>query len=291
MMIKPGVSYITDKFVPKQYAYDDRYIALLDILGFTQFIQTSIDNPDARQNINEALTSIYLSQPSKWLIDPDGKHITLPQSPDGIRTYIFSDHILVTAPVTPGGLNKLLNECWKLFGNLLYSCSVLLRGAIVKGKVYDDTQIIYGPGVIDALKNEKNIATYPRVILDFQVAKDYKHYLSSNSSSGIPVREYDPTFSKEIKLMLNTIPIREDSDGINFIDVLSCHPSWLEKYDPAKDKRSFLSHQTWLSFVKNFINTNLEIQKDEKIKMKYVWLKNYFNLALDRFPKYQIDKL
>ena len=289
-MIKSGVSYTSDKFIPKQYKYEDRYIAFLDILGFTSFIQKSLDNPDAQRNINEALTSIYISQPFKWLVDPEGKHLNLPQSSDGIRTYVFSDNILVSAPLTPGGLNKLVNEAWKLFGNLLYSCSVLLRGAIVKGKLYDDTQIVYGPGLIDALKKESEVAYYPRVVLDAEVAKTYIAYANDNKS-GIPVREYDPTYGKEIALILNAIPIKEDVDGISFIDVLSCYPTWLEKYDPAMDKRSLLTHQKWLSCMKSFIEGNLEAQQDEKIKMKYVWLKNYLNLSLDKYKHYGIGKL
>lgn len=290
-MIKPGVSYSTDKFIPKEYKYVDRYIAFLDILGFSKFIQTSLDNKDAQRNINEALTSIYISQPSKYLVDPNGQHLKLPQSPDGIRTYVFSDNILVSAPVTPGGLNKLVNESWKLFGNLLYNCSVLLRGAIVKGKLYDDTQIVYGPGLIDAYKKGTEVAYYPRVMLSFDVAKDYRAYSNDNESSGIPVREYDPTYNKEIKLILNTIPIKEDFDGINFIDILSCHPTWLEKYDPVTEKRGNLTHEKWLSCMRSFVKENLEVQKNEKIKMKYVWLKNYFNITLEKYPNYDIGRI
>ncbi len=128
----------------------------------------------------------------------------------------------------------MINESWNLFGKLLYSCSVLLRGAISKGQLYDDTQIVYGPGLIDAYKKSSEIAYYPRVMLSYDVAEDYRVYSDNNKSSGIAVREFDPTYCKEINLILNTIPIKEDYDGINFIDILSCYPTWLEKYDPKK---------------------------------------------------------
>jgi hypothetical protein len=57
------------------------------------------------------------------------------------------------------------------------------------------------------------------------------------------------------------------------------------------EKRGILTHQKWLSCLKSFIEGNLKAQQDEKIKMKYVWLKNYLNLTLDKYKQYGIGKL
>lgn len=290
----PNVEYTTDKFIPDNVSYSTKYIAYLDILGFRSLINMSKSNFELRTKISQSLTSLYLAQPTKYLINPQGKHINLPKHPDGISTYIFSDNILITAPETLGGLNKIVNEIWNIFGILAYNCESLIRGALVKGEIYDDTQIVFGPGLIDAYEKETTVSVYPRVIFSNSVKNDYLALLEEQDMSKFATKEYHSLDEKNFNLqstVFNKQPIRLDQDGLTFLDVLECRPTWIEKYDESKDKRSHLSHKDWLQTIKKIIVDNLNMQHDEKIIMKYNWLKSYFNLINNTYYDYGIGQI
>lgn len=291
MEMIPNVEYKTGKFIPNAAKYEMKYVAYLDILGFSELIRKSITDTELHKKICNVLTSMYRAQPDKYVINPEGKHIGIPKNPDGICVYVFSDNILMTAPITLGGLNKLANEIWTLYGNLAFNCNSLVRGSIVKGLMYDDTQIAYGPGLIDAYQKESNIAIYPRIILSDEVYKDYIQLLETESMTDYATKEYhcfDEVNWKLENISYSKYPITVDWDGLAFLDVLSCYPNCM-KHDPQKKIWGFINYSDWLIIIRNIIINNLASNKDEKIKMKYIWYRNYFNKTIKDKNDFSID--
>lgn len=66
--------------------------------------------------------------------------------------------------------NKAFNELCNILGNLTYRCltsgGILLRGAVSKGTMHIDENIILGDALIRAYSLESSCAVYPRIIID-----------------------------------------------------------------------------------------------------------------------------
>lgn len=233
--------------------YRERYVAFLDILGFSELISFSVG-----QNASITVDQIrsILEVP-----EPVGKEqIVLGRIGDismsGHRLTAFSDCIIITTDVTEQGLIHLLQHVEKI-GFRLARLGALYRGGIARGLVYHDEQYVFGPAVLDAYELEKR-AQMPRVLLSDSV-------IQAGCSAAEPVKTI---FSR---------CIRTDSDGEAFVNYLRILRMMADADGPLPEDLAAL-HADIQSFVTREL---LRFENSPKERHKLEWFEAYFRWATD----------
>lgn len=140
-------------------AYDDRYVAFVDILGFSSIVSQSETDEVLVGNLSTALEGISRRA-------SHARSTAL-----GMEATAFSDAVVLSVPTSPDGLAHMLQTIADLSADLL-SLNMLFRGAIVKGKLLHTTDAIFGPALIAAYKLETNVSFHPRIMVSPQVYQD-----------------------------------------------------------------------------------------------------------------------
>jgi hypothetical protein len=180
-----------------QPVYSDRYVAFIDILGFSQIVRHSVNLPWQTEELVRILERI--SNRTKPLeIDT--------MFGDDFRAQSFSDCIVLSEKATNLGLEHLLFAVSQLALDLLAN-GVLTRGAIAKGKLHHTDKIVFGPALVDAYRIESTIAAFPRILLDRETHRDFKVMLETGRKTFIA-----SGFEAEVL---------HDDDGPPFLDILS----------------------------------------------------------------------
>jgi hypothetical protein len=141
--------------------YSERYVAYIDILGFSEIIKRSETNPRLYEELVKKLSEIQAREPIEGEEAIDFQFQT------------FSDSIVVSVSSELRGLAYLLNAIY-IFALDLMQESLLIRGAIAKGKLYHKKGVMFGPAFIEAYRLEQTVAKYPRVVLSKQTYEDHK---------------------------------------------------------------------------------------------------------------------
>jgi len=142
------------------YAYPEKYVAFLDILGFSDLVERADEDPELRKGLAEVL---HIFQ------------TTCGSNPaTGTRVTQFSDSLVITANRTEQGLYSILHGCEWLTMNLI-QYAVLLRGGVAVGRVSHEAHILFGMGVNRAYQFEKSGGP-PRIGLAAEVMADLSGY-------------------------------------------------------------------------------------------------------------------
>jgi hypothetical protein len=144
--------------------YEDRYIALIDIMGWSSTVRKSEKDEAARLAVHRAARAISQLSESAANVNavkfPEEEHFP----PSDIRVSYFSDTVVVSLPISTTAALYMMAFLRPL-------CEVLLndghymRGAIVRGPVHHSARALYGPAVVDAHLLESKTAVYPRVLI------------------------------------------------------------------------------------------------------------------------------
>jgi hypothetical protein len=139
--------------------YRERYVALLDLLGFKELVKNAETNQSEHENLIQSLNRLRDTLCNHPAID--------------MRFSFFSDTIIVTAEHSPQGLWQLLTSICTLTRNLLQN-NVLVRGGMTRGRTLHNEQFVYGTAVSRAAIKEKEEAKNPLTLLSSEVYEDAK---------------------------------------------------------------------------------------------------------------------
>jgi hypothetical protein len=177
--------------------YSDRYVAFVDILGFSSIVRNSAQSPYQAAELVRALDRIS----ERWSNEAlKGTHEMLGSD---FKAQAFSDCTVLSEAATPKGLHYLLLMVSQ-FALDLMAIGFLVRGGIAKGGLYHSKHAVFGPAFLDAYALERDIAKYPRIIVDQHTHQDYV------------LNKPPETWDKFIRPVL-----RHDDDGPVFVDVLA----------------------------------------------------------------------
>lgn len=149
-------------------AYQEKYVAFLDILGFKEIVKSS-----SNKNGNHGKSKIHQALRYMDIIAEMNDQAANNINKENVIRHI-SDSIILSYPVH--NFELLLESVATLQFNLA-EYGMYLRGAITFGEVFDEDGPIYGPGIIEAYELESSHAIYPRVILSESVLKKEKETL------------------------------------------------------------------------------------------------------------------
>lgn len=175
--------------------YARRHIAYLDILGFTDLIRTS-GSPVAPGVPLAAVQSLLLRATN---------HLNLDTGAAEWNGYWFSDTVVITASPDLAGLRTVLRHAHAVYGALLARGS-LLRGGVALGDIYETSNLLFGPGLVDAYEVEQ-VAVHPRIAVADQIFEGHREALHNGDS---PSRVFH---------------LLREADGVPFVDPLATTPA------------------------------------------------------------------
>lgn len=173
--------------------YHPKYVAFLDVLGFSELVRAGDADPGVRDIILGIIAVL---------------RETLARNPRvGFQFTQFSDCIVMSADCNAYGLHAVFGGCRMLVTNLL-SHGVLLRGGIAMGNLAHTEQALFGMGLLTAHRMDTSggaprIALDPSIlaeIADYGPDRGFEEQVRVNPQDQTPMlhtllefEEYDPT--------------------------------------------------------------------------------------------------
>ena len=139
--------------------YQQKYVAFLDMLGFSNLVQQSGSDPSAHARVLEAIERL--------------KETACDNPKTGMISTYFSDCIVLSCDRSPRGLNDMLRSLTMIAENLLV-VDVLVRGGLAMGAMHHDRQLMFGPAMLDAYRMESKEVGHPTVLIAPEVQADIK---------------------------------------------------------------------------------------------------------------------
>lgn len=177
-----------------------RYCAFVDVLGFSELI-LRLKRRDLTPENLQNLLSIVHAPPSEYQAD-------LFQG-SSLQSQSISDAVCLSAAASEAGLAHLL-YCLDQLALRLLEEGFFVRGAIVKGRLFHDEQMVFGEALVNAYKLESEVARYPRIMIARDVAADIKAFYEALS--------HQTEFSMEELQFIDCV--KQAEDGPYYLDVL-----------------------------------------------------------------------
>jgi hypothetical protein len=137
--------------------YRDCLVSYFDILGFRHMVE--VWGPE---KIRVALAELLSLSSQEFPL----RRVTL----RGLST--FSDHVVRTVPIEGLDADQLLmtlqfelSEIQHIQANLATK-GIFVRGAVTRGAIYINEEIVFGPALVHAYELEQKTAIYPRIVFD-----------------------------------------------------------------------------------------------------------------------------
>jgi hypothetical protein len=242
---------------PGANSFEDRFVAYVDILGFSDIVTRAATDTDTFEIVRDALKDVdaqvqQLEEHRRRgaTLDPAAKFLT-GHTPTEMTA--FSDCYLISSKVSDAmGAWSVFAAVQALGANLLVH-DILTRGAVVCGRAYHHGRIAFGPAIIEAHNIERYVANYPRII----VTDDAREAIRWENEN-----------------MWHGQLLRQDNDGCSFINVLVPPLSRGVRISrPVAVGDHFLKSRSFLE--KRLIESRSNLRYLSKVR----WLVRQFNFA------------
>jgi hypothetical protein len=169
--------------------HEECIVTYIDILGFKNFVASSVLDPATRAGILQALTEFNQEMGNHSTVTVEGEEDTRPSKKFDVRN--FSDSILRfrrlgdEVDIGQAVSHEVLDICFAQA--TLLEHGVLLRGGMTIGKLSFNCKHVYGPALLKAVELEKRVAIYPRIVADDKI---HQHF-SDAANRGEPFIDTD----------------------------------------------------------------------------------------------------
>jgi len=225
---------MADKQEPR---YEKRLVLFLDVLGFSEIIDSTAKKPETLVKLIKALDELRGIHVDRSVLK---------------RVTHFSDSIVVSYRIDKqAAAFSLLSGI--AFGVIrMVEHGYLLRGAVTIGDLYHSKDHVVGPAMVKAYRMESKEANYPRVIVDPQI---FALARSNPGETNTPEQEEEHVRNYTTK----------DKDGRYFFDYVSWD-SVVEVTGGENDR-----YPAYLKKLSRLIEAGLK-HSDPHVKEKYLWL-------------------
>jgi hypothetical protein len=222
--------------------YSDRYVAFVDLLGFSSIVRQSEHDQTSKRfdALVGALTEI-------------GSHHPSLNASDDFQFQSFSDSVVMSSAPTPTGLVQILSSISDLAIRLLKT-SLLIRGAIAKGKLYHKQPVIFGPALLDAYSSEVNIAKFPRIVISREVYEDFQKIAGGMKLPQVLLAEDGPPYLHvfaKFRMLNEAAPTPEFLDSEEVRETQLCRAAIQILLDGSIYQPSHYEKLLWLSIYWN----------------------------------------
>lgn len=222
--------------------YTHCYFAFLDLLGFKEIVRTKTCSEIA-DIFEEAKKRFCIRE----IIDKDKTVPLVP--PEDIHYYIMSDSICVYIKDTvKSALSVLMWICLDFQVRMLcLETPIFVRGSISQGDVFEDQNVLFGPGMVEAYLRAEKLARVPRII--------------------IPANIYDQTIDRTDKAFLDVLT-HPEQDGFHVLN-------YINFFCTAKSTLKYRENVN--NYISNALNTSLDQSIREKFLYAKTWMEYYYN--------------
>lgn len=250
--------------------YEDRVLAFVDVLGFSEAVKGTIK--DDREVAEETLRISQLidgiqsdldihNKRSKEIFKFTDEQIKMVSGTRVVNQ--FSDSIVLSFSIKEeSGIFLMLLDILFLHVTALQH-NFLLRGAIVRNKLLHTQEKIFGPALVEAYEMERNLAIYPRIVLDEEIIELSRKYFGKQN--GPDTEEH---FVRSL--------LKRDFDGMYYIDYFEAIETELD--NQIEDMPEYLSRL-------RTIIMKISRMKNPSIRSKFLWLKEKYNETLGAYKK------
>ncbi len=237
--------------------------AYLDILGYRDLIDRAFKEGRAEEELKKLRLALNASYEIFRERSP-----TISDVPKVWELRAFTDNIVLGCPLVFG--EEAGAEMFHVFFTLaafqfeMLRRGFFLRGGIAVGDLYMDSEIVFGPALLEAYKAEDCLARDPRIVLAPSAVNQTQIQLARFASV-----ERSPHFRSLLK----------DADGQIFLDYLE------ETVLIAVDESGPFFNA--LTEHKKIVEAKLvEFKKNPRIWSKYAWVANYHNFFCERYSHF-----
>lgn len=189
----------------KNVVIKKRFVAFLDILGFSSMIKSDFIKYSGGNPYYSILRNAH-AETNKFA------------KQNNLELLQFSDSVVLTSPFNKNNLVEFIYIVKSLQYNL-FKGGVLCRGGISYGKHIFEEGFLYSYGMLEAYELERNIARYPRIVISSDLVDMAVHEWN------MPPRD---------------IPIIRENDGVCFVDFIRDQA----QKEVSSCFKKFFSHQT-----------------------------------------------
>lgn len=136
--------------------YQERLVAFVDMLGFTEFVNQSETQPQMVGWLHDAVEAARTSSIS--LQETASGHPN-----DSLQITNFSDSIVISDLADEVGFGQVMFATMEVALRLQY-LGILVRGGIGTGKLFHRDRLLFGPAFIEAYELERSVATAPQIV-------------------------------------------------------------------------------------------------------------------------------
>jgi hypothetical protein len=253
--------------------YEQRLCAFVDILGFRELVERSLDRPHLQQQIRQLLREVIDAKPT-WERDSsvdliEARHIeqgaadprfeaeqTVARYAVAERGTNFSDSLVLSVTLDARAVRSLVTSLLFL-SRRVAELGCYVRGGVCQGLLCHEEDLCFGPALIAAYNLEQKVAFYPRIV----VTPDAHETIAAVDTDVV-----DPLASY----------VRTDFDGERFLHFLS--PQVIDLVG------SFL-HETQMQEIHHELRRQLlQVRPGDPHRPKLIWLARYFNSVLKEVP-------
>ena len=243
--------------------YTKSIIAIIDVMGIKEWFRGEPDFA-TQMKIYKAwefiIQSAQLSEVKQDLVEKYGDF--------PLKYSILSDSIVVSISVdVPCAFSKLMMYLRMIINSTFVEINppFMTRGAIVIGDLFQEGNIVFGPGLIKAHHMESKVAVNFRHIIDKQ---DYEF-----------LREDKDEMTQNILIGW----FHEDSDGYYYYDYLKSYLGYVDnRYEAFPDENAGQSGISVLNKINKKIKDEIKNCADKRVVNKYKWLQKYFKKTMQR---------
>lgn len=239
----------------REARYGRCLVAYVDILGFREIVlrETTKDS-GAGQVRKELKFAQRVGRIPKRKAESFGEY----------RFKSFLDSVSMSVPVSHGCLSFFLLHVHR-FQRELANHGIFVRGAVVVGEHFENTSVLFGPALIQAVELEKTVSLWPRVVVHPNMID-----LFGESGLWLDPKKPEQEFVQSLHLL------RSDYDGISYIDYLRHYLCHFQEYgDSLKEAETLASNHR--SQIIEKVNVN---KSRLRVFAKYHWLAAYHNIVM-----------
>jgi 6,7-dimethyl-8-ribityllumazine synthase len=243
-----------------KHRFENRFIAFVDILGFSDLIERMSREDRLFKTVRDALGSVDKQARifKRYRSDVEGKLFK-----DGSSSVSSSD-LQMTAFSDCYVLSEV-EKAWHVvaavqaLGSQFLAEGILTRGAVVQGQAYHKDRVLFGSGIIEAYELESKVAVYPRILVSGDVRQAVWDYHTQRWKGQL---------------------LKRDVDGCWFVNLLV--PS-LSKWKALSNAPSGNDSHAHLTTVrKSLISAWKRVQGDTRRMSKVWWLIHRFNRLAEK---------
>ncbi|MGO9530770.1 MAG: hypothetical protein ACLP3B_06275 [Syntrophobacteraceae bacterium] len=274
MVIGTNCNQVQDDYKALDLSVDYRetIVAYIDILGFSKLIRNCFVSEYSEDVKNKRLNTIseIVNFVRNIVLDEE---ICFKTSNDPFYLHVsfISDSIVISSDpdhLSPNILWHILKYTGSIGLNLL-AIGVSCRGSIVVDKIFhrreSNFDAVVGPALVKAVELEKNVAVFPRILVDKSVIRIWEEFVAAE------LPEVQESYREVVK---------QDQDGEWFINIFHQyienavklffhHRECQHDYDPIKKAGD--------SIMKGCK------ESDRRVRGKYTWLRCQFR-SQNPFP-------